>query len=52
VGAEFLHPDGRTDITKLIVAFRIFANAAENLRLKYLWMPSVTFCKYDIEKVN
>jgi len=44
-----LHPDGRTDITKLMVAFRIFANTAKNLRLKYLWMPSVTLCKYDTE---
>jgi len=52
VGAELLRPDGRTDITKLMVALRIFANTAENLRLKYLWMPSVTFCKYDIENVN
>jgi hypothetical protein len=26
VGAEFLHADGRTDMTKLIVAFRNFAN--------------------------
>jgi len=49
VGAELLHPDGRTDITKLMVAFRIFANTAKNLRLKYLWMPSVTLCKYDTE---
>ena len=27
VGAEFFLADGRTDITKLIVAFRNFANA-------------------------
>ena len=29
VGAELFHADGRTDITKLIVAFRNFANAPE-----------------------
>jgi hypothetical protein len=27
VGAELLYPDGQTDMTKLIVAFRSFANA-------------------------
>jgi hypothetical protein len=27
VGAELLYPDGQTDITKLTVAFRNFANA-------------------------
>jgi hypothetical protein len=27
MGVEFLHADGRTDITKLRVAFRKFANA-------------------------
>jgi hypothetical protein len=30
VGAELLHADGRTDMTKLIVAFRNFANAPKN----------------------
>jgi hypothetical protein len=30
VGAEFLHSEGRTDITKLIVAFHNFANAPKN----------------------
>ena len=29
VGAELLHAYGRTDMRKLIVAFRNFANAAE-----------------------
>jgi hypothetical protein len=27
MGAEFFHADGRTDMTKVIVAFRNFANA-------------------------
>ena len=29
VGAELLHADRRTDMTKLIVAFRNFANASK-----------------------
>jgi hypothetical protein len=32
VGAESFHADGRTDITKLIVGFRSFANAPKNTR--------------------
>ena len=46
VGAEFFlcgwadgQADRRTDLTKLIVAFRNFANASENVRLK--WTTSV-----------
>jgi hypothetical protein len=35
VGAEF-HVDGRTDMTKLIVAFRDFANAHKNWWWEYL----------------
>ena len=30
VGAELLHADGQTDMTKLIVAFRNFAKASKN----------------------
>ena len=30
VGAELFHADGRTDMTKLVVAFRSFANASRN----------------------
>jgi hypothetical protein len=30
VGAELFHADGQTDMTKLIVAFRNFANALKN----------------------
>jgi len=30
VGAELLHADGRTDMTKLIVAFRNSANAPKS----------------------
>ena len=30
VGAELFHSDGRTDMTKLTVAFRNFANAPKN----------------------
>jgi hypothetical protein len=43
VGAELFHADGQTNMTKLIVAFRNFANAPENTaldRLFGLW----TYC--------
>ena len=30
MGAELFHADGRTDMTKLLVAFRNFANASKN----------------------
>jgi hypothetical protein len=30
VGAELFHADGRTDMTKLTVAFRNFGNAPKN----------------------
>jgi len=32
VGAELSHADGRTDMTKLIVAFRDFANAPKIIK--------------------
>ena len=31
VAAELFHADGQTDMTKLIVAFRNFANAPKNV---------------------
>ena len=31
VGAELFHPDGQTDMTKVIVAFRYFANAPKKV---------------------
>jgi hypothetical protein len=47
VGAELLHAggrtDGRTDMTKLIVAFRNFAKALQN---------GVRFCAADIWKLT
>ena len=30
MGVEFFHADGQTDMTKLTVAFRNFANAPKN----------------------
>jgi hypothetical protein len=30
MGAQLFHADGRTDMTKLMVAFRNFANASKN----------------------
>ena len=35
VGAELFYADGRTDMTKLVVAFRIFANAPKKFILKH-----------------
>jgi len=32
-GAELFHADGRTDMTKLIAAFRNFANVSKNRRV-------------------
>ena len=31
VGAELFHPDGRTDMMKLLIAFRDFAKDPKNL---------------------
>jgi len=38
VGAELFHVDGRTDMTKLTVAFRNFANAPKNFQEYYVWL--------------
>jgi hypothetical protein len=34
VGAELFHADGRTDMTKLIVALGNFANAPKKVKVK------------------
>jgi hypothetical protein len=34
VGAEFFHADGETDMTKLMAAFRNFAETRENIFVK------------------
>jgi len=62
VGVVMFHADGRTDMTKLIVALRKFANALRNLVRNFyrlLWqemdliaslIPNVyVFCKYLLE---
>jgi hypothetical protein len=41
VGAELLHADGRTDLTKLIVAFHNFANRPKNSMSKILTEKSL-----------
>jgi len=54
--SELFHADGRTDMTKLTVAFRNVANAPKTLHHKpqkgiilqsvpqsYKWLPSVSF---------
>jgi len=38
MGAKLFHAGGRTDMTKLIVAFRNFSNVPKNLIFKFL-MP-------------
>ena len=45
VGAELFHAERRTDITKLIVAFRNFANAPKNMSLVWWlhWPPDSDF---------
>jgi len=46
VRAEFFHADGRTDkhVTKLIVAFRNFANAPKNLTLSSCCTQCLFLC--------
>jgi len=41
MGADLFHADERTDITKLTVAFRNFANAPKNWHT-YCWQPQQT----------
>ena len=48
VGAVFFHTDGRTDMTKLIVAFRSFANAPrQEVRLQNRY---VIYCGISCRK--
>ena len=50
MGAELFRADGRTDMTKLIVAFRNFANA---LKIAYqLGRQGKTNNKLDIKDVD
>jgi len=41
LGAEFLYAEGRTDMTKLIVAFRSFANVPKNRDLETHWRQNL-----------
>jgi hypothetical protein len=36
-GADLFHTDGWTDVTKVTVAFRIFANAPKNQSVNVVW---------------
>ena len=36
VGGELLHADGQTDMTKLIVAFRSYANAPKHFKSVFM----------------
>jgi hypothetical protein len=56
VGAEIFHAGGRTDMTKLIVAFRSFAKAPKNpyferpeVALPYSHWPVMGFCSAIVE---
>jgi hypothetical protein len=42
VAAELFHEDGQTDITKLIVVFRNFANAPKNRKINHRHKKSQT----------
>jgi hypothetical protein len=54
VGAEFLHADGWTDMTKLIVAFRNFANAPKNTScfVSTIHIPVIFYMAYFTGRVN
>jgi hypothetical protein len=45
VRAELFHLEGRTDITKLVVAFRSFANTSKYVSIFILWAE---FWKSDL----
>jgi hypothetical protein len=38
LGAELFHADGRTDMAKLIVALRNFANVPKNSLISWQWL--------------
>jgi hypothetical protein len=46
VGAELFHADGQTDMTKLVVTFRTFANAPKNSVRFYPEQPHLTMRRY------
>jgi len=48
MGAELFHADGRTDITKLRVAFRNFANAPKNGYTTELQTRPVIPCTFNV----
>jgi len=49
VGAELLHADRRTDITKLIVAFRSFANAPKKRGATF---KDLKFTRNDLKEIS
>ena len=52
VGAELFHVDGRTDMTKIEVAFRSFANAPKNIEFGPIQHSMVGFHKWDGKSHN
>jgi hypothetical protein len=48
-GTELFHVDGQTDMTKLIVAYRNFANAPKTCRRSFdMYMSKVPLISYDL----
>ena len=48
MGAELFHADGQTDMTKVIVAFRNFANAPKNCKNVTLNVLTFQCAKSDL----
>jgi len=46
VGAGFSHADRRTDMMKLVVAFRSFANAPKEWPPSIIWLPVPSMIRY------
>jgi len=45
VGAEFFHTEGQTDVTKLVVAFRNYANSPTNPTVHFFsFLLHVVYC--------
>jgi uncharacterized RDD family membrane protein YckC len=47
VGAELFHADGRTDVTKQVIAFRNFAKALKNVIIFDFYLLEIVFLKLN-----
>jgi hypothetical protein len=52
VGAELFQADGQTDMTKLTVAFRNFANAPKNGKSSKFLINFVSIAKHSGDQVK